>query len=64
MKVGNLVAVTLHTDTTMLGLVENINHDPIDPIDSMFPYLIYFNDDNHNDWFGLRSLELISESKK
>jgi hypothetical protein len=63
MKVGNLVSVTLHTDTTMLGLVEKINHDPIDHVDSMFPYLVYFNDNDYSDWFGLRSLEVISESR-
>ena len=63
MKVGDLVAVTLHTNTTMMGLVEKINHDPINRVDSMFPYLIYFNDGDYNDWFGLQSLELINESR-
>jgi len=60
MRVGDLVAVTLHTNTTMLGLVEKINYDHADPVDSMFPYLVYFSNNDYNDWYGLSSIEVIN----
>lgn len=64
MKVGDLVVATLHTNTTMMGLITAVNVDPLaNRIDSMFPYHVCFNDGSFNDWFGVNTLELVSESR-
>ena len=63
MKVGDLVVAMLHTNKQVLGLVIEVNSNPLDPIDSMFPYFICFNDYNFNDWYGPDTLEVISESR-
>ena len=44
MKVGDLVVARLHTNKKVMGLVTEVNSNPLDPIDSMFPYFICFND--------------------
>ena len=63
MKVGDLVVAVIHTNKKILGLITEVNSNPLDPIDSMFPYFIYFNDYNFNDWYGPDTLEVISESR-
>ena len=63
MKVGDLVVVEIYTNEKLLGLITEVNSNPLDPIDSMFPYFICFNDYNFNDWYGSDTLEVISENR-
>jgi hypothetical protein len=65
MKVGDLVSVTMHTDITMIGLIEEVKLNPSshDPIDAMFPYRICFSDHSYDDWYELSNLKVISESR-
>ena len=70
MKVGDLVVAEIHTNEKILGLVTEVNSeplpltgDPIDSIDSMFPYYITFIDGFPSDWYGSDTLEVISESR-
>jgi hypothetical protein len=64
MKVGDLVVAEMHTKEKFLGLVIKVNNNPLDPIDSMFPYFINFNDNSlPNDWYGPDTLEVLNESR-
>lgn len=71
MKVGDLVLAETHTNAKFLGLVTKVNRgsrpltgDPIEDIDSMFPYHITFlNNRMPNDWYRADSLEVLNESR-
>ena len=71
MRLGDLVQVTTGSDKKYLGLIIEGNSDPrpltgdpIEDIDSMYPYYInFFNDRMPNDWHRADSLEVISESR-
>ena len=64
MRLGDLVEVTTHTNKRYRGLVIEINNNPSDVIERMFPYLIFFNNgDLPNDWYRTDDMELISESR-
>jgi hypothetical protein len=62
-KVGDLVVVEIHTNEKFLGLITEVNSNPLDPIDSMFPYYITFIDGFPSDWYGSDTLEVISENR-
>ena len=60
MQVGDLVRLISENE---LGIIINIATDETDdPLDMMFPYNIHFVNYN-DDWFGIKSLELISENR-
>ena len=60
MKIGDLVRLINENE---LGIIMDIITDETDdPLDMMFPYNIYFVNYS-DDWFGIKSLELISESR-
>ena len=65
MKVGDLVAATLHTNNIMLGVISKCQNveGVLDELDLMFPYFVCFNDDSFDDWYGSRTLEVVSESR-
>ena len=74
MKVGDLVAATLHTEETLLGIISEckptkdmLSDDFADAttsaLDLMFPYFVCFNDDSFDDWYGSQTLEVVSESR-
>ena len=63
MKVGDLVVAEIHTNEKILVLVTEVNSNPLDPIDSMFPYYITFIDGFPSDWYMAADLEVISESR-
>ena len=64
MRLGDLVEVTTHTNKRYRGLVIEINNNPSDVVERMFPYLIFFNNgDLPNDWYRTDDMELISESR-
>lgn len=64
MRLGDLVEVTTHTNKRYRGLVIEINNNPSDVIERMFPYLIFFNNgDLPNDWYRTDDMELISENR-
>lgn len=61
MKVGDLVRLVSENE---LGIIIDINIEKTDdPLDVMFPYNIHFVKLPNDDWFGIKSLELISESR-
>jgi len=63
-RLGDLVEVTTHTNKRYRGLVIEINNNPSDVIERMFPYLIFFNNgDLPNDWYRTDDMELISENR-
>ena len=60
MKVGDLVRLISENE---LGIIINmITDETDDPLDMMFPYNVHFVNYS-DDWFGIKSLELISESR-
>ena len=63
MKVGDLVVAEIHTNEKFLGLITEVNNNPLDPVDSMFPYYITFIDGFPSDWYGSDTLEVISENR-
>ena len=64
MRLGDLVEVTTHTNKRYRGLVIEINNNPSDVVERMFPYLIFFNNgDLPNDWYRTDDMELISENR-
>jgi len=63
-RLGDLVEVTTHTNKRYRGLVIEINNNPSDVVERMFPYLIFFNNgDLPNDWYRTDDMELISENR-
>ena len=68
MKVGDLVAATLHTEDVHVGIISKCKHtkdilDVADALDIMFPYFICFADSGLNDWFGPEILKVLNESR-
>ena len=61
MQIGDLVRLISENE---LGIIINIITDETDnPIDMMFPYNVHFVKLPNDDWFGIKSLELVSESR-
>lgn len=60
MIVGDLVRLIRGNE---LGIIINVITDKTDdPLDMMFPYNVLI-DGYDDDWYGIKSLELISESR-
>ena len=60
MKVGDLVRLISENE---LGIIMDIiTAETDDPLDMMFPYNVHFVNYS-DDWFGIKSLELVSESR-